>query len=703
MRSLLVGLALLASPSAAWAEVVRGCGDLLPPPAAETPNALRALRPIDLARVRDIGPVDPEGIEAHLFAPSPDKARIAFQVRRADPAENVYCIGMVVLALRPGAQPLLVDQGGEVLRMHYDFHGKADFPTGVTLPITPRWSPDGHWIAFLKRVDGRTQVWRANADGSGSRPLTTSAADVEDFRLSADGRTLTYTSRPALAAAYQAIRREGLTGFHFDERFAPMSGSRPFPVAPVPRTVTAQDMASGTTRAASPDETAAFPESPIYEIAWTDAHGSDGRRAWIEVPQETFYPSRGRVAADGRNGRAVICSDPACEGAMRPWWTPGGHVRFIRREGWANGSAAIYDWLPGRGAPHRLYVTDDVLVDCMPDDGPLLCLRESSLTPRRFERLDPATGRRTIVFDPNPEMTRSTLGQVERLHLRNSFNQPFIADLVLPVGFRTGTRYPLVAVQYSTRGFLRGGTGDDFPIQAFANDGYAVVSVSQPSFEATNVKPGDVLAEERGNLAAFTHRRSQVSALEVAAQAAIDRGIADPKRIGLTGMSDGSTAAAYAALHSKMFSAISITACCFDETFPTRVGPTSARYFEAVGYPKITDRSDYAEHFWNEISLVRNARAVTTPILVQAADSEYMSTLPTYMALREVNAPIDLFVFPDEFHWKWQPAHRLAIYQRSLDWFDYWFKGEIPSDPGRKTEVERWRAFKQPEPAGAGG
>lgn len=44
----------------------------------------------------------------------------------------------------------------------------------------------------------------------------------------------------------------------------------------------------------------------------------------------------------------------------------------------------------------------------------------------------------------------------------------------------------------------------------------------------------DVEAIERKYLAAFGNRRSELSAIEVRVQLAIDRGIADPKRVGLT-------------------------------------------------------------------------------------------------------------------------------------------------------------------------
>lgn len=694
MRPLACAAALLAWPGAACATDL-ACADLLPKAAAPSPT--RALVPEDLVRLRDIGPVDPSSIDARLFTLSPDGKRVAFQLRRADPDANSYCLAMVVLDLRDGTPPRIVDAGGELLRVRYDSRGRAGVPTGIARPITPRWSPDGRAILFLKRAGHGTQVWRAMTDGSGSAPLTASATDIEDFRLSGDGRTLIYSSRPALDAARRAIDREGLTGLHYDDRYAPAASDHPWPVAPVPRVVLAQDFASGAVRPATTAEAALLPDAPILEVAWGEARAADGRRAWLAAPAATFFPSRGRLTAEDAGGTPVTCADAACAEAHRPWWTAG-RVRFFRREGWADGSTAIYEWAPGHDAPRRLYVTDDVLADCAPQGDTLLCLRESSLTPRRLERLDPATGRRELVFDPNPEFAALKLGRAERLHLVNALGRPSIADLVLPVGYRRGTRYPLIVVQYDTRGFLRGGTGDDYPIQAFANRGYAVLSVSRPRMAALRSDRADVVALERSNLAQFDHLRSSLASIEAGVAQAVERGVADPKRIGLTGMSDGATVAAFALLHSERFAAVAMSQCCFDETFPARVGPRAARYFHSTGYPRITDRN---QAFWDQLSLAANARRITAPILIQIADEEYLSALVTHTALREVGAPVDMYVFADEHHVKRQPMHRLAIYRRSLDWFDYWLRGARSTAPGRQAELSHWDTLRRPPAAAA--
>src|SRR3546814_1968365 len=62
----------------------------------------------------------------------------------------------------------------------------------------------------------------------------------------------------------------------------------------------------------------------------------------------------------------------------------GKRVLFTRREGWADSLTAIYEWTPNReGAPRRIVLTDDVLINCQVALNDLLCLREGSL--RRSE------------------------------------------------------------------------------------------------------------------------------------------------------------------------------------------------------------------------------------------------------------------------------------------------------------------------------
>jgi len=62
---------------------------------------------------------------------------------------------------------------------------------------SPTWSPDGIWIAFVSDRNGRREIFRKRADGSGGDvlllPVEEGGASIEDW--SADGRLLVYNYR----------------------------------------------------------------------------------------------------------------------------------------------------------------------------------------------------------------------------------------------------------------------------------------------------------------------------------------------------------------------------------------------------------------------------------------------------------------------------------------------------------------------------
>ena len=695
MRALvpLAAIILVALPVAAKATAAAdpACSTILPP-SRLTPGQ-RTLTPEDLARLRDIGPAEPQYFASSFFTLSPDRRWAAFQLRQGDPQRNRYCVAMVLLDLSGRSPPRIVDQGEEPILLTIDLRNIPDMPNGIMRVITPRWSADGKWIAFLKQEHGSIQVWRAFADGSGSAPLTRSEVNVADFRIGNGGSSIIYATRPSVDRERREIDKDGLNGWHYDDRFAPWISKAPFPRATADRQIQVLDLASGQVRGPTPDEAgllAADDRFPAYGGA-PQPTGVDGLE--ISATLLAGGARRGSLRAHRPDGSVATCDAPACEGAFDPWWMPGRtHVRFRRSEGWAEASSAIYDWDLTSGRVLRLYVTDDLLTSCAPDGTSVICLIDSSLAPRRLIRLDPGTGTRETLFDPNPEFAHLTLGRPERLHWRNAFGIETIADLVLPVGYVPGQRYPTVVVQYDTRGFLRGGTDDEYPIQAFANRGYAVLSFSSPNSPAE--KQGAKNFEEAGrlDLRNFVNRRNIQSSLELGVRLAIDRGIADPRYIGITGLSDGSSTVEWALIHSSLFAAAAMSSCCWDPTFISRVGPVAARHFLAEGYPGVLERDD---PFWKDMSLEINARRISTPILVNASEEELPEALETYTGLREAGVPVDMFVYPGEYHGRWQPAHRLATYRRSLDWFDYWLRGLRSNAPDRQSELKEWDRLRR--------
>jgi len=643
----------------------------------------------DLVGLRDLGSNDDSLQGAGPIALAPDQRRIVFQLRRADPISNSYCLGMYVINIRDQDQPILIDHGGDLIRVHYDFRGKAHFATGIAETITPQWTPDGKSVLFLKRTNGNTQVWLAQADGSGSHPITDSPDDVVDFRIVDNGRSIVFRTQPQLRLGLEQIDAEARRGFHYDDRYSPMTSDRPFVPGPLPYESFLQRIsAAGAARALElPDESQGMGHGASQQPAAV-VRSPSGDEARL-VTQRGQFPPGAVLSVRLKNGKKWICTASACDrDVLQMWWTADGRLRFLHREGWGREATAIYEWRPGLPKPRRLFSTRDLLLGCRPVPTGIICAQESSTRPRYIAQIELPSGHETVLFDPNPEFQRIRLGKAERLHWKNQQGLEVFGDLVLPINYRKGHLYPLIVVQYQSRGFLRGGTGDEYPIQLFAAHGYAVLSFNRPAH--IGLFTGARTLEEAGkaDLKDFADRRSVLSALEAGIRLLVARHIVDPDRIGITGLSDGASTVEFALVNSHLFKAAAMSSCCWDASIPISVGPGAARHFAAEGYPGVTSEH---EPFWRSISLVSNAERIRTPILLQLADTEYLSALTSYTALREQRAPVDLYVFPGETHVKWQPAHRLAVYRRSLAWFDFWLKNE---DPESAEERRRWNGLR---------
>jgi hypothetical protein len=145
----------------------------------------------------------------------------------------------------------------------------------------------------------------------------------------------------------------------------------------------------------------------------------------------------------------------------------------------------------------------------------------------------------------------------------------------------------LIVVQYISRGFLRGGVGDEFPIQAFANRGYAVLSVQRPDASLLQRGPSSNGVRDDKAIEKLKDRRSVLSSIENAVHSLIERGVANPLEIGITGLSDGSSTVQFALINSSMFKAASVSGCCWDPYQDAIVGPRAAKAYHESGWPEL--------------------------------------------------------------------------------------------------------------------
>ncbi len=656
----------------------------------------RPVQATDLVELSDIGRSDPNE-SASPFDISPDGNSIAFLVRRANAHENAYCQRLMVAPMDGRGGPREIDRGGAFIRADFPLHNFTSVMSGYAKVITPRWSPDGHQIAFLKRSGRVNQVWVVTANGIAPAQSVTAMPDnVDNFAWTADGQALVVATRPGIRLQAEAIAREARTGFLFGDRFAPDKADRPIPIEPAQPVYQTVALKTGMIRPSTPYEIGHLtPYRPEYvaPAARSYVKAASGAAAWLEPLHPQRLLSQSGIVIARRDGRKMRCEAPRCFGVRQLWWSADGSTLYARQQtGWAGSQTALLRWRVEEPKPRRIMVTDDVLVGCDLVHQELVCAREGSVRPRRLVAIDPDSGRERTLFDPNPDFRSLKLGKVQRFHFTNAYGVESFADLVLPPDHEEGSKHPLIVVQYISHGFLRGGTGDEFPIQLLAAKGFAVLSFARPDFAVEKVKAQTSTEFSRWLRDDWRDRRSVQSSLEIAIDRAISTGAIDPDRMGISGFSDGTSTAQWALINSSLFRVAALGACCEDMyAYPLNAGPYFRNWTRELGYHFLETGAD---DYWKPMSLTLNADRIDTPILIQTGDSEYEIGLDVMDAFRRRGKAIELFVMEDEPHFKYQPAHRLAMYERSTEWFQFWLMQQVNCDPAKASQYSRWKAMK---------
>jgi len=573
-------------------------------------------------------------------------------------------------------------------------------------PQYPLWLPDSRSFVFKGEFDGSIQLWVA-AIGQPSRQLTHASNVVGPTAISLDRKRIIYfTQRTGPEGGHSDD--EALRGYLFDERFAPMLKSKPIietPAEPGQWDSWSYDIASKSLRPAAPQDRAliirSYERTAASEKMWERA-SKDGRvSVWLADASGRSVSSMGRRSVitirNGSNGNPQPCASDACAGYMKGLWLSedGRTVYFLRWRGpHSYGAIGLYALKVGEGVVREILQTEDSLEACALASEHLICGYETPTMPNRLVMIGLKSAEIRVIYDPNPKFGEFEFGEVRTLTWMDEDKTEGFARLVKPVGWKSGKRYPLVICQYRSRGFLRGGTGDECPIHVLSANGFMVLSFHRPDDWVTRDTKLNSADSERALWRGLRDRRRVASVLAAVIKQLEHEGLIDPQRVGIHGLSDGAATVAFMLIHSpQIFAVASVAGTEWNPGLFFLVLPMLKERMALFGLP--LPRYDGIDPQWRDLSLSVNAESINTPLLIQVADSELLTAAETFTALRGFEKPVEMHVFPEEFHVKVQPAHKEAVYRRNVQWFKFWLQGTEDLDPVDGNQYARWRRLRE--------
>jgi len=656
---------------------------------------------------------------------SPDGGSVAFRLEQASVVRNTFDVFWYVQATDGKSPPRRVADGGVLL------HDSA----GGSVPGHAVWSPDGRWIYYRALVAGQLAVWRAAIDGSGAERVTHDPADVRDFALSADGKTLKYSvgaTRDAVIAAEQAEYDQGI---HIDDT-VPVGQGGLFRSGNIDGRLETQRFRSGapswervqlltgvldqwkavnleTGKARNLPSSERPPQPPTASDLSNDMRKALGMRTlesstpWkVAVDADT-----GRMALLTRTGngkglerepdvqlamlpkvgssrtikcQVELCTDKAISSIQ--WRPHGDEVLFTvtdRHEGQAQ---SIYRWNVQTDAVYPVTQSVGMLNGggryqsggCGVSSGALVCVTAEASRPPRLERVDLTTGERQVLFDPNAalalDMAKTTPSRL--LRWTDAKGQEFTGQF-FPAR-RTGDGpSPLFVNYYDCRGFLRGGLGDEWPFASLAEDGISALCINQAPYRLD-------AAERYGR---------GLSAVKSVIDLLASKGEIDRTKVGMGGLSFGTEVTLWTVMKSDLLAAASVTSPVMSRNYYLFGSMKGDGFFKPLKEFWQLGALDETSERWRLLSPVANLDKIKAPILMQMPEQEYVVALDYAIPLiREHRA--DLYVFPNEPHQKFQPRHKLAAYERNIDWFRFWLQGYEDPDPAKREEYKHWRVMK---------
>ncbi|MCD6160721.1 MAG: S9 family peptidase [Kosmotoga sp.] len=242
--------------------------------------------------------------------------------------------------------------------------------------------------------------------------------------------------------------------------------------------------------------------------------------------------------------------------------------------------------------------------------------------------------------------------------------------LSTPPDFDPSKRYPLLLIVHGGPTWLSFDVptfSKTYPLEQFVEKGFIVL---EPNYRGSDGYGEEFRRINYRNLGIGDYA-DVISGVDYL----IEKGIADPERIGIMGWSQGGYITAFCSLYSNRFKAASVGAGISDW----------------ITYYYATDIHNFTVYFlgetpWNDEEIYKKTSPMTyiknasTPTLIQHGDNDQRVPVPNayklYQGLKDMGVPVEFVIFKEMGHGIHKPGIARAIMKQNLIWFSHYLLGE---------------------------
>jgi len=580
---------------------------------------------------------------------------------------------------------------------------------------TPRWSPDGKYLAFLSSRQGskKSQIWLLNRAGGEAVKLTDIKGGVSDYAWSPDSKRFVLvvedpdpsvaedekdkekkdgeskTPKPIVVNRYYF--KADVSGYLRGER----SHLQLFDIAAKKAEPLTTGVFDEESPAWSPDSTQiAFirrhgegdvDKAPNHDLFVIEARGGakerrlttttadeGGRLSWSPdghtiayvIGDELKYSAydQNRLAViPAAGGPARILTDTLDRPVRSPLWTADGSILFTVVDDRSEYPARI----SGAGGKIDKLVTGQRVVNSVAPgtDGGLAVIAS---TPREMPEIYALeSGKLRQLSHQNDEWFKTLLlSTTEEFKATAKDGTDVHGLIVKPITFLPGRRYPaLLRIHGGPNG--QDSNAWSFERELFAANGYVVVNVNYRGSNGRGSAYQKAIFADWGN--------KEVVDLLAAMDYVQTLDYVDSSRLGIGGWSYGGILTNYTIASDGRFKAAISGAGSSNQISMYGTDMYITQYENELGPPWKN------QDLWIKLSYpFFHADRIRTPTLFMGGEKDFNVPLlggeQMYQALRSLGVDTELVIYPNQFHGITVPSYKKDRLERYLAWYDKYLK-----------------------------